>query len=58
MQYYTIGLEIEEDLSSSDLLAKMKEEGIRWGKCIGKKPVRREEIISYDKKHYMKIGYE
>ena len=58
MTHFTINLELEEGLSPSELLTKMKDGAIYWGECIGKTPVVREKIQSFGNKHFMKVGYK
>jgi|TARA_A100000171_G_C2087464_1_gene122789 hypothetical protein len=58
MTYYTINIEIKERLSSSQILAEMREGAIEWGYCIGKTPTKREEVQKFGNNYYMKVGYK
>ena len=58
MTYYTINIKIKEKLSSSQILAEMREGAIEWGYCIGKAPTTREEVQKFGNNYYMKVGYK
>jgi|ETNvirome_6_1000_1030641.scaffolds.fasta_scaffold137936_2 RNase P protein component len=58
MIYYTVNIEILEQLSPSALLKEMKDGATRWGEVIGKKAVERHKIKRVRKQYYMKVGYE
>tara|TARA_R100001530_G_C4261615_1_gene140623 strand:+ start:456 stop:632 length:177 start_codon:yes stop_codon:yes gene_type:complete len=55
MTYYTINIEIKETPSS--VLQEMKDGATRWGKMIGKRPVKRHRITRIRNQYYMKVGY-
>jgi hypothetical protein len=58
MVYFTLVLEIEENLSASEILKQLRDAATRWGKCINKTPKTRKKVKNNRNNYYMEVGYE
>jgi len=58
MVYFTLVLEIEENLSASEILEQLRDAATRWGKCINKIPKTRKPVKNNRNNYYMEVGYE
>lgn len=56
--YFTLVLEIEENLSASEILEQLRDAATRWGKCINKTPKTRTSVKNSRNNYYMEVGYE
>ena len=57
MTYFTIKIEIEEDLTPSEILQVMKDGATHWSKCFGKPAKTRFQIKNKGTQYYMRVGY-
>jgi len=58
MVYFTLVLEIEENLSASEILEQLRDAATRWGKFINKTPKTRKPVKNNRNNYYMEVGYE
>ena len=58
MVYFTLVLEIEENLSASEILQELRDAATRWGTCINKTPKTRKPVKNNRNNYYMEVGYE